>query len=132
VLVAEMFERLVRVLDHDDGRIHHRADGDGDAAQRHDVARQGAAKHRHERQNDRDGQRDDRDQRRADVPEENQADERHDDALLDQLFAQRVDGALIKLAAVVSRTIRTPGGSEGLISSIFFLMPSMTLSAFSP
>ena len=28
---------LVRVLDHHDGRVHHRADGDGDAAERHDV-----------------------------------------------------------------------------------------------
>ncbi len=37
VLVAEMLQGLVRVLDHDDGRIHHRADGDGDAAERHDV-----------------------------------------------------------------------------------------------
>ncbi len=37
VFLAEMFQEFVRVLDHDDGRIHHRADGDGDAAQRHDV-----------------------------------------------------------------------------------------------
>ena len=28
---------LVRVLDHDDGGVDHRADGDGDAAERHDV-----------------------------------------------------------------------------------------------
>ena len=28
---------LVRVLDHHDGRVDHRADGDGDAAQAHDV-----------------------------------------------------------------------------------------------
>ena len=40
VFLAEMLQRLVRVLDHDDGRIHHRADGDGDAAERHDVRRQ--------------------------------------------------------------------------------------------
>ena len=37
LFLAEMFKRFVRVLDHDDGRIHHRANGDGDAAQRHDV-----------------------------------------------------------------------------------------------
>ena len=39
-LLAEMFQEFVGVLDHDDGRIHHRADGDGDAAQRHDVRSQ--------------------------------------------------------------------------------------------
>ena len=30
-------EPLMRVLDHDDGGIDHRADGDGDAAEAHDV-----------------------------------------------------------------------------------------------
>ena len=90
VLVAEMLQRLVRVLDHDDRRIDHRADGDGDAAERHDVRGKPEPEHRQEREDDRDRQRDDRDQRRADVPEENDADQRDDDALLDQLFAQRV------------------------------------------
>ena len=28
---------LVRVFDHDDDGVHHGADGDGNAAQRHDV-----------------------------------------------------------------------------------------------
>ena len=31
------FEVLVRILDHHDGRIDHRADRDGDAAEAHDV-----------------------------------------------------------------------------------------------
>ncbi len=31
------FQVLVGVLDHDDGGVHHGADGDGDAAQTHDV-----------------------------------------------------------------------------------------------
>ena len=31
------FQMLVGVFDHDDDRVHHRADGDGDAAERHDV-----------------------------------------------------------------------------------------------
>ena len=35
-----VFQFLVGVLDHDDRRIDHRANGDGDAAQRHDVGRQ--------------------------------------------------------------------------------------------
>src|SRR5207253_2477781 len=32
ILIAKMFQRLVRVLDHDDRRIDHRTDGDGDSA----------------------------------------------------------------------------------------------------
>jgi hypothetical protein len=31
---------LVGVLDHDDGSVHHRTDGDGDAAEAHDVGAQ--------------------------------------------------------------------------------------------
>ena len=49
LLLAEMFEEFVRVLDHDDGRVHHRADGDGDAAQRHDVRGEAQPIHRQER-----------------------------------------------------------------------------------
>src|SRR5207249_8920598 len=45
----------------------------------------------------------DRDQRGADVPEENDADERYDNALLDQLFAKCADRAFDQIAAVVSR-----------------------------
>ena len=96
VLFPEMFQRLVRVLDHDDGGIDHRADRDGDAAERHDVGRQMPSQNigRNESK-DRDRQRDDRDQRGADVPEENEADQGDDDAFLDQFLAQRGDGRLI-------------------------------------
>ena len=37
------------------------------------------------------------------MPEKNNADERDDDAFFNQLFAQRRDGALDQLAAIVSR-----------------------------
>src|SRR6266545_2158494 len=57
--------------------------------------------HRDERQNDGDWQRDDRHQRRADVPEKNQTDQRDDDAFFDQLLAQRADGTLDQIRAVV-------------------------------
>ena len=103
MLVAEMLQRLVRVLHHDDRRIDHRADGDGDAAERHDVRGESEPVHREEREDDRDRQRDDRDERRAHVPEEHDADQRDDDAFLDQLFAQRVDGVMDQFAAVVGR-----------------------------
>ena len=59
--------------------------------------------HREEGENNGDRQSDDRDQRRTDVPQKNDADERDDDALLDQLFAKRADRAFDQVAAVVSR-----------------------------
>ena len=36
-LPAVVLDVLVGVFDHDDGGVHHDADGDGDAAQAHDV-----------------------------------------------------------------------------------------------
>ena len=51
------------VLDHDDRRIDHGADRDGDAAERHDVRGEVQLEHRDEREKDRDRQGDDRDQR---------------------------------------------------------------------
>src|SRR5947208_7208684 len=59
--------------------------------------------HRHERKNDRDWQRDDRHQRRADVPEKNQTNQRDDDAFFDQLLTQCGDGAANQVAAIVNR-----------------------------
>src|SRR5260370_23242102 len=81
-LVAEVFERLVRVFDHDDGRIHHRSDGDGDAAQGHNVRCDLKLEHWQEGEKDRDGERNDRYERRADVAEEDDADQCHNDTLL--------------------------------------------------
>jgi len=37
MLGAIVLQLLVRVFDHHNGGVHHRTDGDGDAAQRHDV-----------------------------------------------------------------------------------------------
>ena len=74
---------LVGVLDHDDGCIDHGADGDGDAAETHDVGTDPQHVHRGERHQDADRQGDDRHQRRAHMQQEHEADERHDDALLD-------------------------------------------------
>src|SRR5207249_11072029 len=59
--------------------------------------------HRDERQDDGDGQRDDRHQRRTHVPEKNNADKRDHDAFFNQLFAQRRNRASDQLASVVSR-----------------------------
>ena len=113
VLIAEMLQRLVRVLDHDDGRIDHRADGDGNAAEGHDVRGQPEPHHRQEGEDDRDGQRDDGHERGADVPEKDKADQRDDDALLDQLFSQSVDRVVDQFAAVISRHDAHAFGQRG-------------------
>jgi hypothetical protein len=78
---------LVRVLDHHHGRVHHRADGDRDAAQRHDVGVDALVAHHDEGGQDAQRQRDDGHQCRAQVPQEEHADRGHDEELLAQLEA---------------------------------------------
>ena len=86
-------EMLVRVLDHDDGRIDHGADGDGDAAEAHDVGAEAQQLHGGEGDQDADRQHEDRHQRAAHMQQEDDADQRDDDAFLDQRVLERVDGA---------------------------------------
>ena len=103
VILLPAFDPLVGVLDHDDRRIHHRADGDGDAAQRHDVGVHPLEPHYDERGQHTERQGQDRDQRRADVPEEQGADQCDDDELLDQLAGEVLDRAIDQLRAVIDR-----------------------------
>ena len=98
---AVVLEVLVGVLNHDDDRIHHRADGDSDAAQRHDVRADSLPEHDKERNQHRDGQDKDGDQGAAKVEQERDADQRHDDAFLNELFFERFDGAVDEGAPVV-------------------------------
>src|SRR5439155_347893 len=58
--------------------------------------------HRHEGKNDRDGQRDDRHQRGADVPEKDETNERDDNTFFDQFLAQCSNGAANQVAAIVN------------------------------
>ena len=51
-LVTKVFQRLMRVLDHDDRRIDHCANRNGNSTQRHDVGSLPQPEHRNERQND--------------------------------------------------------------------------------
>ena len=99
VLVA--LDVLVDVLDHDDDRVDHRADGDGDAAEAHDVGADALHVHDDERQEHRHRQRQDRHQRAAEVEEEGDADDRHGERLLEELLAQRGDGALDERRPIV-------------------------------
>ena len=96
-------QMLVGVLDHDDGGVDHGADGDGDAAEAHDVGAEAQQLHRHERHQDADGKHHDRHQGAAHVQQEHDAHQRHHDALLEQRPAQGLDGAIDELRAVVDR-----------------------------
>ena len=95
------FQMLVGVLDHDDRGVDHRADGDGDAAEAHDVGAQAQQIHAEIGDQYPDRQRDDGDQRAADMQEEYDADEGDDDALLDQRASERVDCAVDQVRAVI-------------------------------
>ena len=101
--VVPRLDVLVRVLDHHDRGIDHRADRDRDAAERHDVGVHALVVHDDERRQHAERQRDDRDERRAQVEQEHDADQRDDDEFLDQLFLQVVDRALDQARAVVRR-----------------------------
>src|SRR5262249_18919621 len=95
------FKFLVRLLDHHNGGVHHGADGDGDAAERHDVGGHPQRLHGNERNNDRDGNRQDRDNGARDVPEKDQDHQGHDGQLFRQRTLQIVDRAQNQLRAVV-------------------------------
>ena len=83
----------MRILYHDDGRIDHGADGDGDAAQRHNVGVDPLVAHDDEGGEDTQGQRDDGHQRRAQMKQKQHAYHRDHNELLEQFMRQRVDGA---------------------------------------
>ena len=97
------FEPLVRVLDHHHRGVHHRADRDGDAAERHDVGVHALVNHDDESRQDSERQRDDGDERRAQVEKEEHAHQRHDDELLDEFLPEVRHGALDERRAVVGR-----------------------------
>ena len=87
VRLVPALEVLVRVLDHHDRRVDHRADRDRNAAERHDVGVDALVVHDDERGQYAERQRDDRDERRPQVKQKNEANERDDHKLLDQLGA---------------------------------------------
>ncbi len=99
--LGDVLQLLVRVLDHHDLRVDRGADGDGDAAQAHDVGGDVEHVHRDEGQQHRDRQREDGQQRAAHVQQEDEDDQGDDDRLLEQRALQRVDRAVDELGAVV-------------------------------
>ena len=73
----------VSVFDHDDSRVHQHADGERQAAQRHDVRADVEVVHGNERRNYSYRQGKDRNQCRAEVKQENDDDNADDDRLFE-------------------------------------------------
>ena len=86
-----LLEPFMRIFNHHNGGIHHCAHGDGDPTQRHNIGVQPLEVHDDKGNAQAERQRNDGDQRRADVPEEQGADNSHHDKLFKQLGTQIVD-----------------------------------------
>ena len=104
---------LVRVLDHHHGGIDHGADGDGDPAERHDVGIDALVAHDDEGHQDAQGQGDDRNQRRAQVPEKDQANQGNHHELFQQFVAEVVDGTVDQLRTIIGSDHFDAGGQAG-------------------
>ena len=81
----------VSVLDHHNGGIDQHANRQRQATKRHDVRTHVQVVHRNEGNHNSDGKRDDGNQRRAKVEEENDNDEADDGGFLDKVALQRLD-----------------------------------------
>ena len=101
-----MFKVFVGIFDHDDRRVDHRADGDGDAAETHDIGVNPLDVHDHEGDQDRHRQSDNRHQGAAHMEEKECGYNSYHDALFDKLFCQGFYGSFDQTAAVVNRRDR--------------------------
>ena len=88
-------------LDHDDGVIHHDADREHESQQRDRVGGETQSQHHGEGADERDRHRDQRDQRRPDVAEEEEDHDHHEDEGLAQGLDHLVDALLDEPGGVV-------------------------------
>ena len=91
------------VLHHHHGCIHQHADGNGQAAERHQVGRQPPLLHQHEGGQGRQGQDQGHHQRRAQVAQKQQQQHQHQHNRFAQGLGDRRDGAFDQVAPVVKR-----------------------------
>ncbi|MNX65858.1 hypothetical protein D3C86_969290 [compost metagenome] len=98
VLLAQVAED---VLDHDDGRVDHHAEADGEAPQAHEVAGQVEQLHHREGEEHRERNRHGDDQAGAQVPEEEEQNPHHQHAAFEQGLLDGVDRLLHQLELVV-------------------------------
>jgi hypothetical protein len=89
-----------RVLHHDDRVIHHDPDGQDQREQRQVVDREPEYVHEPERSHDRGGDGEPRNQRPAQVPEEDEYDEHHQDPGQDQRVFRLADRSSNELRAI--------------------------------
>ena len=96
-----MFQFLVRLLDHNDRSVHHRADGDRHSTEGHDV--RGHARHLNwdEGQDDGYGNGDDRDNGTREMPQEDKYHEADNDQFFQQRVFQVFDRPIDQVRAVV-------------------------------
>ena len=114
MFVPPLLQVLVGVFDHHHRRIDHGTNGNRDATQRHDVRVHALVVHHDERGQDAQRQRDDGDERRAQVKQEGEAHHRHDEEFFQQLVREVVHGALNQARSVVSGDDFHPLGQAGL------------------
>jgi len=120
VCVVPLLQVLVRVLDHHHRRVHHRANGNGNAAQRHDVGVDALPVHDDEGRQNAQRQRDDGHQGRTQVKQKQGTHHGHHRKFFEQLVAEVLDGPLDEPRAVVGghdlhawRQARLQGGQFG-------------------
>src|SRR5271170_4025254 len=87
-------EVLMGVFDHHDGTIHHYANGNGDAAEAHDVGANVQAVKNRQTDNHAGGNHNNGDQRTAAMEEKNHADQSYNDHFFDQRIGKGVDGTV--------------------------------------
>ena len=92
---------LVGILDHDDDGIDHGSDGDGNAAQRHDVGAEPLGIHHDEGDHHRDREDDNGNQGAPEMQQEEDANQGDYDAFLDELLFQGLHRAVDQRRPVV-------------------------------
>ena len=93
----------MRIFDHHDGRVDHRADRDGNAAEAHDIGPDPEKFHCREGHQQSDRQHDDRHEGGADVQQKNDRYPRHDKAFFEQRCFQRLDCRQDQVGPVINR-----------------------------
>ena len=101
LFVVQCRQPAVAVLDHDHPCIHQFADGDGDAAEGHDIGRDAEILHDDEGDEHRNRQGEDDHQGRPEVEQEDEDHQRYDDGHLDERRAEGADCTFNKIAPVV-------------------------------
>ena len=109
---------LVHVLHVDDGVVDERADGYGETTEGHGVDADAEGVEHYHRHEERDGYRDERNERGAHVGKEEHKDDNHEDGSLDERLLHVVDAALdeVCLTEDVGRDMHV--GGQGLLEVV--------------